>query len=100
MGKISCSKFQAGIHVTALRALGEIGAGLLGIEMIAADAVKSHAPAFGVVERPVAAVIVEPEKPKQAQHQQAIEHDIESEIRTRHSAEFTRSSGGAKGKDS
>ncbi|MDB6166819.1 MAG: hypothetical protein JWQ83_1959 [Lacunisphaera sp.] len=83
----------------AFRALGQVGAGFLRIKVVAADAVKRHATAFGIEPRAIPAIIVGPEKAEQTEHQQAIKDDPEREIRGRnHAAEFTRSSEGAKGK--
>jgi hypothetical protein len=49
--------------------------------MIATDAVKSDFPALGIVETAVPAVVVNPQKSEYAQNEQAVENDIEGEIR-------------------
>ena len=62
------------------------GARLLGVEMIAADAVERDLASLGIVQGPVAPVVVDPQHGKHAQGEQAVQHYIEGEIRRRNHA--------------
>src|SRR5258708_4772388 len=86
--------------MAASGALGGVGAGLLRVEVVAADAVEGDVSALMVVEGPVAPVVVEPQEAEHTQHQQAVENDIEGEIRRRdHGRKFTQRREDAKGKE-
>ena len=77
------SEFQPSVRMAALGARGGVGVGLLGVELVAPDAVEGNLAALGIVDRPVPAVVIDPEAAEPAQHQQAVEDDIEGEIRRR-----------------
>ena len=74
------SEFQADIRVATLGTWRGVSAGLLSIEMIAADAVKANFPALDIIERPIASIVVEPQKAKHTEDQQAIKQDRDYEI--------------------
>ncbi len=74
----------------ALGTRGQFGARLLGVEMVATDTVKGDLAPSGFVQGLVATVVKGPKDPEQAQHQQAIKDDLESEVgRCGHRADFT-----------
>ena len=58
-------------------------AGLLRVEMIAADAVEADFPALDIIQRAIPSVIIEPQRRKQPDSQQAIEQDWDRQIRRR-----------------
>lgn len=87
------SELQARVCVAALRAGRGLSPGLLGVEVVAANAVERDLAPLGIIQAPIPSVIIDPQHGKNAQHQQAVENDIEREIRRRdHAAEFTRRS--------
>ena len=85
--------------MAALGTWRHFNARFLSVEMITANAVKSNFAAFGVVETTISAVIINPQKPKHAEDQQAVENNIERKIRGGdHDGKFTRTGRDAKGK--
>ena len=67
------SEFQANISMTATGALGGFGAGFLNVKMITADTVETDLPALGIIQRPVPAIIINPQRRKQPKDQESIE---------------------------
>ena len=71
----------------ALRAWRGFSAGLFGEEVVAADAVEGDLAPLGVIQRPVAPVVVDPKHRENAEDQQSVQDDIEGEIgRSYHAA--------------
>ncbi len=85
--------------MAALGARRGVGAGLLRVEVVAADAMEGDLAPLGVVKRPVAPVVINPERAEDAQHEEAVNNDIEGEIRRRnHAGKFAGRRPAAKGK--
>ena len=75
-----------------------IRAGLLGVEMVAADAMKADLAALDIIQRPIPPVVIKPQRRKQTQDQQAIQDYGDDQIRGGdHGKKFSRRSVGAKG---
>lgn len=96
----SGSEFQPDILVPALGADGGVGALLFRIKVVAADAVEGDPASLRIIKSLVPAIIIDPQKPDQAQHQQAIDEDIEG-VTGRHGDTGTLTQSGlpAKGKE-
>jgi len=92
-------ELQTRVNVAALGTGSRLGPGLFRMEMVAADAVEGDLPALGVVKRPVAPVIIKPERTEHAQHEQTVNNDIKGEIRRRdHTEKLAGRRPAAKGK--
>ena len=84
--------------MAAFRAGRYFGARFLRVEMIAADAVKRDFSPLRIIEIAIAPIVVNPHKPKHAQHQQAINDDIQGIIGRKHDWNFSGTAADAKGK--
>lgn len=92
------SEFESCVHVPALGAWHDLGAGFFRVETVAPNAVKCNFTPLDIIEFPITPIVVNPHEPKNTENQQAIDNDLQSVVGQIHGVKFSGTKEDAKGK--